>query len=378
MGDCRNMCDPTVQELREALARHEAILSSLPGGIAIYDADCRYRFINRYMEDLAGLPLATLLGRTPWDVFPFLLAGSLPEALAKVLAGGTVPPFDMLVQGHRPSPFWILTTLAPLRDPEGRINGVIGLVRDVTEPKAQDETQARARQEASLVLMAGSIAHDFNNLFQAVSGSLGILKLVLANRPDVLKLLATAEEALGQATRLSWKMNEFSGRVFARMERIHLPGLVRAWASEQSGPQPVLDLEEVPAILADPGQLRTVFAALLDNAREALKEAGLPDGQLRLGLRLDPAPDPALGRWAGEAPAGGPTVCLSFANEGPSPAPDVLTRMFDPFFSTKAQGRGLGLASAVGLLQANRAGIQVVPGQGKGVTFRLHFPPRDA
>ena len=199
---------------------------------------------------------------------------------------------------------------------------------------------------------------------------------MLANRPDVLKVVATAETALAQATRLSWKMNEFSGRVFSRMETIEVSGLIRTWATEQSGPPLVLDLEAVPAIVADPNQLRTVFAAILDNAREALREAGLPEGRLHVGLRLDPAPDLSLGHWAGESPKEGPAVCLSFANEGPSPTVEVLQRMFDPFFSTKAQGRGLGLASAVGLLQANRAAIQVVPGHGQGVAFRLHFPPQ--
>ena len=82
-----------------------------------------------------------------------------------------------------------------------------------------------------------------------------------------------------------------------------------------------------------------------------------------------------LGPWLAEPPQVPATVCLDFANDGPLPPPEVLGRMFDPFFTTKALGRGLGLPSALGLLQTLGAGLQVLPDEAKGLTFRLHFAP---
>jgi two-component system cell cycle sensor histidine kinase/response regulator CckA len=164
---------------------------------------------------------------------------------------------------------------------------------------------------------------------------------------------------------------------------VDLANLLNQWTPELGwklgGERLDLELGEVPMVNADSDRLRTVLGAILDNSREAMEEAGLPEGRVRLRLFVDFGEDRpgthSAGVWVADPPAGLATVCLEVADEGPGAGPEILSRMFDPFFTTKALGRGLGLASALGLLQAHRAGVHVLPGKEQGLVFRIHFPP---
>ncbi|WP_306601344.1 PAS domain-containing sensor histidine kinase [Geothrix sp. 21YS21S-2] len=254
--------------------------------------------------------------------------------------------------------------------------------QDITPLRRAQEAEALARKADSLVLMAGSIAHDFNNLFAALSAGLDIIDLQASDRPEVLLATATTRGVLKRAIALSWKMNDFSGRGISRMVRLELPELLRRWApasgARHGGRVPHLELEGVPPINGDPARLEGALDAIVANAWEAMDEAGLAGGQVRARLFMDHqegAPGPgAPGVWASERPKGPWTVCLEIANDGTWPNPEVLSRMFDPFFTTRFVGRGLGLASVLGVLQSHGAGIHILPGPQDGLAFRIHFP----
>jgi signal transduction histidine kinase len=226
--------------------------------------------------------------------------------------------------------------------------------------------------------MAGSIAHDFNNLFQALVVSLGIVEVKCADRPELRKPLVTAHEVLRRAIELSWKMLDFSGRASARLEPHGLDEVVASWAAHLER-SPDLDLDPCPPVLADPRKLGKVLDSLLANAREAMEEAGRLEGVVKVKVFVASGEETAApGFWVTDPPEVPGTVCLEFANDGPSPAPEVLARMFDPFFTTKALGRGLGLPSALGVLRAHGTSIQVLARVEEGLTFRFHFPPVNA
>jgi len=266
-------------------------------------------------------------------------------------------------------------------DFEGRPSMLV-FAQDITPLRRVQEAEAQARKADSLVLMAGSIAHDFNNLFAALSAGLDIIDMQAWDRPEVLQATATAKGVLKRAIALSWKMNDFSGRGISRMVRLELPELLRRWApasgARHGGRVPHLDLEGVPPINGDPARLEGALDAIVANAWEAMDEAGVAGGQVRARLFVDhqegPRGSAAMGVWASERPRGPWTVCLEIANDGTWPGPEVLSRMFDPFFTTRFVGRGLGLASVLGVLQSHGAGIHVLPGPQGGLAFRIHFP----
>ncbi len=265
------------------------------------------------------------------------------------------------------------------RDAEGRPLRVVGTHTDLTERDQLAAAEARALKAEGLVLMAGSIAHDFNNLFQALQTSLDVAELRIQDPKGAVDSLNLAKVVLRRAVTLSWKMLDFSGRAVARLEHLDLLAMAKSWAPEVQATlgerhRLELDLATVPPILGDPLQLRKVLDALLENAREAMPAGGAITLRLFLeeGGEVHAVGNPSS--WAIPRPPGPATVCLEVRDEGTGVAPEAMPRIFDPFFTTKELGRGLGLASVQGLLLAHGAGIHVLPMEGGGMTFRIHFP----
>jgi len=261
---------------------------------------------------------------------------------------------------------------------------LLALVRDLTGQEQAIQADLRARKAESLVLMAGSIAHDFNNIFQGVLGFLEIAKLRAEQNPDVCQLLGRAEGSLRKAIGLSWKMLDFSGRALVRPERLDLKGWLPAFAATLQLDLPDtchLDVscEPLPHILGDRARLEEVLLALVANAREAADP--LP-GRVRLRLHTDfgaDRPDPASpGIWPLPRPKLPATVCLEVSDEGPGVPAAILERICDPFFTTHQLGRGLGLPSVMGILQAHHAGLHIFNGERGGLVVRMHFPPGGA
>ncbi|MFN7959546.1 MAG: PAS domain S-box protein [Holophagaceae bacterium] len=253
--------------------------------------------------------------------------------------------------------------------------------QDVSGRKQADMTELRARKAESLVLMAGSIAHDFNNIFQGVLGFLEVAGIRAGENAELRLLLGKAEGSLRKAIGLSWKMLDFSGRALVKQERLDLEAWLPAFAATLQLELPAtlgleVACEPAPFILGDRVRLEEVLEALVANAREAAVPLA---GRVRLRLFVDfgaDRPDLASpGIWPLRRPELPATVCLEVADEGPGVPGMILERICDPFFTTHELGRGLGLASVTGILQAHRAGLHLFNGERGGFTVRMHFPP---
>jgi signal transduction histidine kinase len=189
---------------------------------------------------------------------------------------------------------------------------------------------------------------------------------------------------LRKAIGLSWKMLDFSGRGLMRTERVDLETWLPSFLATVHPNLPAtfkLDLrcEPVPFIKADRSKLEQVLKAVLDNALEA---AGPQGGAVRVRLRVDFGEDRSgpgsPGVWPLERPEFPATVCLEIADDGPGVPAGNLGLICDPFYTTQELGRGLGLAAAVGILSAHRAGLHLLNGPEKGLILRMHFPPGGA
>ena len=374
----------TVKEatLAASGAFYRDLLNSQGEGFGMVDAEERFLFVNPAGEAIFGVPPGGLVGRS-------LLEFLAPEARERVRTEsarrgqGETGNYELNIIRADGQIRTLLVTATPRSREGDPASQVIGVFRDITDRKQVEEAELRVKKAESLVLMAGSIAQDFNNLFAAILSSLEVARMQTLGREEVQATLHTAEEALRRAIALSWKMNDFSGRISSRMMPLGLSAFVSRWASEREGRLGGrgldLDLAPVPPILADPQQIEAVLDVLLANAVEAMDGAGLVEGRVRVRLFLGPGAQgpgsPAKGLWVAEPPGTGATVCLEVANDGPCPEPEILARMFDPFFTTKALGRGLGLPSALGLLKKHQAGIHILADGGRGLAFRLHFRP---
>lgn len=244
----------------------------------------------------------------------------------------------------------------------------------------QIEEQLRHTQRLeSLGVLAGGVAHDFNNL---LTGILGNVSLAIEEAPPEAPfqpMLQSAMQAAGQAANLTRQMLAYAGKGQFYIEPVNISALTRdiralLLASVSKNVELVFELDDrVPAIEADRGQIQQLLMNFVINGAEAIgtERAGavlvntrvctLDDGQLRkavLGENLYP------GRY----------VCLEVRDTGSGMDPGTQSKIFDPFFSTKFTGRGLGLSAVMGIVRSHHGGIRVKSEVGKGSVFTVFLP----
>ena len=375
--------------LRNSEARFRTLFEVLPVGATLTNTSGQILMTNPASEALLGIPSDDLLRRDfqgpYWDIIR--PDGSLmpSEDYASVRAlkeSRIVQNVEMGV--HRPDgqTSWLDVTATPIDDPD---LGVLIVYSDITGRKAAEAALATLQEHnyqlqkaKSLSLMAASIAHHFNNKLHAVMANLDLL-IALPKGGDPTKHLALARLACEKAAAVSRQLLVYLGDSPGGREPLllgelctaslpllqqALPGGVRL---EGACPRPG------PIIKANAGQLQQVMTNLVTNAGESIGTAG---GGVRLSLSNCPAVElPTDHRFPiGWRPQGPDYACLEIADTGAGIASVDIEKLFDPFFSTKFTGRGLGLPVVLGLVQAHGGALTVSSQQGQGSIFRVYLP----
>jgi len=253
------------------------------------------------------------------------------------------------------------------------IVGRLWAFRDVSERVAHERERLKMEKLESLGVLAGGIAHDFNNILTAVIGNISLAQMHLAEGHKALKPLKEAEKASARASELSGQLLTFARGGEPVKKVIALQRLVEesvAMSLHGSNVRGVVRIsEDVHAIEADEGQLGQVFGNIIINAAQAMPGGGtltvtgsnacLPVGNIM------------------ELPAGH-YVCLTFEDVGCGIAEADLGRIFDPYFTTKPSGNGLGLASVHSIVTRHGGHVSVSSVPGKGSTFTIHLPSTGA
>jgi PAS domain S-box-containing protein len=374
--------------LQESEARFRTLADSAPVFIWLSDPDGRCTHFNQTWSEWTGEDADQALGNG-WATFvhPDDFPGAYDTYLRSLEAR---IPFTMEFRlRHRSGSYrWISDRGIPRFATDGTFLGYIGAGLDIQDRKETEAailgSELRARKAESLVLMAGGIAHDFNNLFQSIQGNLEVAGMRAQGSSFLTEPLNRAMGALNRAVSLSWKMLDFSGHGFVQLESFNLETWLPAYLSVLRLEFPPafhlhLACDPVPVIKGDRSKLEQVVKAILDNALEASPTSA---GHVHMRLFVDfggdrPGPD-SPGIWPLKRPELPATVCLDIADDGPGVPQDKLDLICDPFYSSKATGRGLGLPAAVGILTAHQAGLHVFNGEGRGLVLRLHFPPSGA
>ncbi len=273
-----------------------------------------------------------------------------------------------------------------VRNDQGRPMRLNSIVWDVTEQKRAEEERKQlenrlyqARKAESLGQMAAAIAHNFNNLFGVMMGR---LELALNDLPQGSKPwtnITAASTALGRAATTSRLMLAYLGLSIGKTEPVELMEFCRKILPllTSSLPETVhLKLEfseEKAVVLADSVQITEVLKHLLVNAGEAMGERG---GDVALTIHTMPASDVSATRFY--PPEWGPNdeeyVCLSVRDSGVGMDSETIEKAFDPFFSTKFTGRGLGLPVVLGIVKAHRGALTVESEPEHGAVFRVFLP----
>jgi PAS domain S-box-containing protein len=237
------------------------------------------------------------------------------------------------------------------------------------EAEASDARARHVQKLESIGVLAGGIAHDFNNLLHVVLGNADLARLHLSTNSPAREHLDEVVRATQRAAELTQQLLAYSGRGAVETRQLNLSDEVREMAtllrtaiSKQAGLVSELD-SDLPPISADPTQVRQVVMNLITNASDALGEA---PGTIT--LRTGRADDPRAG------PGSHDFVFLEVSDTGCGMDTGTLQRIFDPFFSTKFSGRGLGLAAVMGIVESHHGHIRIRTAPGEGTTFRILFP----
>ena len=279
---------------------------------------------------------------------------------------------------------------SPIRDRDGNTLGLVVVFRDISERRAAEaerdrlarevqEGELRLREAAkleSLGVLAGGIAHDFNNILVGVIGGASLALDMLPARDPARSVIQAVLDASEKAAVLTRQMLAYSGKGTFLVEVLDISRTVGEIIELLARSHPAVRVETqlnsgLPSVEVDRAQIQQVAINLILNAIEACSAGGsvtvsttsdnLEPGEVNPEFGM-PAPSPGL------------YVCLEVSDTGMGMTEDVRARIFDPFFSTKFTGRGLGLSAVLGIVRGHRGVIDVSTEVGRGTTFRVYLP----
>src|SRR5438094_2270455 len=334
--------------------------------------------LNPAFEEMTGFPPAEWVGR-PFEAF--VHPDDVPLALdlfGRVLQGEPRPTiqFRILTRAgtYRVAEF---SATAQLRD--GRLTGILGIGRDVTERLGLEQQLRQAQRMEAVGRLAGGIAHDFNNILTAITGHADLLLEDLGHhdprRADVDEIRRSADRAAG----LTRQLLAFSRQQVLQPKVVDLNALVldmdkllRRLIGEDVELATVLD-PTLGHVTADPGQLEQVIVNLAANARDAMPQGG----KLTLETRNIDLDSSYTLEHSLVKP--GPYVQLTVSDSGIGMDEETQAHAFEPFFTTKprGQGTGLGLAMVYGTVKQSGGFIWVYSEPGHGATFKIYLPRVD-
>lgn len=373
-------------ELEASRGYLQTVLDVVNDAIFVDDARTgRIIDVNRRMCEMYGYTREEALQMPIGD----LSQGEPPYSQAEALgwlgkARGEGPQtFEWLARRKSGELFWVEVSICYAEI--GGDERFVVSVRDISERRRTQEerldTERRlleAQRFESLGVLAGGLAHDFNNLLMAISGSLDLARLRLPHDSPVARPISQAKASLARAADLTKQMLAYSGRGRVMVEPLSLSRVVEGMgALLASTVTPPVELRlhldpAVPLVLADASQVRQVVVNLLLNAVEA---CGGRAGRIEVEVRGRDCDEGLLAAsQLVEKPAPGRFVVLSVADNGCGIDEATRGRLFDPFFSTKLLGRGLGLPAVLGIVRAHHGAILVESAVGWGTTITILLP----
>jgi PAS domain S-box-containing protein len=351
-----------------------AIVDSANDAIIGKSLDGTIKIWNQAAERLYGYTAKEIIGQS---ISILLSPGSedeWPELLNRIRIGGRIDRYEAVRIRKGGQLVHVSQTISPILDEDGMVIGAATIARDLTRQK-KDEVlrQIRSNMEAT-TLLAGGVAHDLNNLMMAVMGHAELLTLEFQDRPGALDSLDVILTSAQMAGRLAHELLAYARGGRYQSVVINLNELVPAAVELQARGCPKDCLiqqhlaEDLKNVEADPTQMSQVLLNLIINATEAIGFRG----EITIATRnMDILDDFANGH-AGLNP--GSYAVLSVTDNGSGMTEDVLAQVFKPFFSTKATGRGLGLAAAYGIVKNHGGYISAESVVGKGSCITVYLP----
>jgi PAS domain S-box-containing protein len=358
-------------------------LRSIGDGVITTDLTGKITLLNRAAEDLTGWYQPEAIGRPLTDIFQIideLTRQPQPNPVDETLSTGQITALrnHTILIARDGSERVIADSCAPIRDQLSRVIGTVLVFRDITvQQRMTEEMQKTSRLEA-LGVLAGGIAHDFNNLLSGIIGFLDLARLSLENESkhkpvleqvEIESFVEEAEKAALRAKDLTLQLLTFAKGGEPVKKTARLTQTIQdaaSFALHGSNVQGVFELEtNLWPVEVDAGQIGQVIQNLVLNATQAMPEGGTITVKAE-NITLEAGAEPTL-----EA---GQYIRLLIQDEGIGIPAENLAKIFDPYFTTKPAGNGLGLAVCYSIIKKHGGLLTVESEIGHGTTFHIYLP----
>jgi PAS domain S-box-containing protein len=342
-------------------ARYRAIVDGYDGLIYICSSDHRIEFMNKQLIARMGRDAT---GERCHEALHGLDDVCSSCVINRISAGETVREEVQSTKDNR----WYYRTDTPIYNVDGTIS-MQAMIMDITERKAMEDELLKARKLESIGVLAGGIAHDFNNMLAGILGNVELAKLYAINDEKMFARLEAAEDATIRAKDLTLQLMTFSKGGVPLKKTIDIGEVLKEtviFALRGSAVKSAVSLPEgLWPIDADEGQMTQVFNNLIINADQAMPSGGIIT--VTCGNALLGASD-VLSLHEGKY------VKISIADKGIGIPKEFLQKIFDPYFTTKKRGSGLGLATCYSIIKRHGGQILADSELGTGTTFHIYLP----
>ncbi len=353
-------------DLKESEEKYQKLFNNEVDAISIFDMETK-RFLdaNEAFLRLYGYTREEVLQLTVYDV------SAEPEQSKAAIdksatAGDTLIP----LRHHKKkdgTEFWVELSAGPFTWKGRKV--MYAVVRDITERIELDSERLKSQKLESVGVLAGGIAHDFNNLLMGIYGNISLAKMSSDSGGEIYKYLADTEKSFKRAKDLTQQLLTFAkGGVLAKKTISLVPVIMESVRFALSGSNVKSEIslaDNIRPVEADEGQISQVLQNIVINADQAMPEGGtvkVSVGNVTVGAgQASPLPE-------------GDYVAITIEDAGIGIPEEYIAKIFDPFYTTKTKGSGLGLATAYSIIKKHDGAIQVESTVGKGTTFNIYIP----
>jgi PAS domain S-box-containing protein len=361
-------------ELAPKIQRLTVTLNSIGEGVITTDTEGNVVSVNSTAEKLTGWPQAEAVGKPLIKMFHIVHEKSRERRsnpVEKVMrVGGVAGLQTSTVLIARDGTERIISdSAAPIRDEQGNIYGVVVIFRDITERQKSEVELLNESKLESVSVLAGGIAHDYNNILTGIIGNISLARMSTHSAEMLMGRLDAMEKSAMRAKDLTQQLLTFARGGSPVKKPLQISSLIKE--SVQAGLHDInvnsefsLSADLWPAEV-DEIQIRQTINHLVVNAVQAMPDGG------KIEVRAE---NVELIGGFGSSLRPGKYIKISIKDYGVGISPDNLPRIFDPYFSTKKQGSGLGLATAHSVIRKHEGQIKVESTVGVGTTFHIHLP----
>jgi PAS domain S-box-containing protein len=348
--------------------KYRTLLNNIPQKIFYKDIESVYILCNEsYAKDLNIEP-SEIIGKTDYEFYPKELAEKYRTDDKKIMDSGKISEIEekYIADGKEMT---VNTLKAPILDESGKTIGIFGIFWDITDRKQAENIIQRLEKMEAIGTLAGGIAHDFNNLLTVILNNMYLVKMFTKSDRKILEHIESAEKASMKAKSLTQQLLTFARGGAPIKELVNIKDVINESASFSLRGSNVqcesCKVDSLCHVEVDAGQMSQVFNNIIINANQSMPGGGT------ISVDCENVTVEAENPLPLEK---GDYIKISIKDRGTGISEEHMTKIFDPYFTTKEKGSGLGLATAYSIVKRHYGHIEVESTLGLGTTFHIYLP----